>query len=131
LTSDLCAARYESKLLPETKYLICQSPEGPKYNAALKWGLPVVGQQWLVDCANEGRIVDHHPYSFNSTSNTTTAAAAATVPDEINQLSSNLKQPPASPQHHYAVESEQQAIDNSPDFPLHGVSVMINSSLKV
>ncbi|XP_025419492.1 DNA topoisomerase 2-binding protein 1 isoform X2 [Sipha flava] len=33
-----------------TTHLICPAPEGPKYEAAVKWGVPVVSKEWLLKC---------------------------------------------------------------------------------
>jgi len=33
-----------------TTHLICSTPEGPKYEASVKWGVPVVSKEWLLKC---------------------------------------------------------------------------------
>lgn len=33
-----------------TTHLICPMPEGPKYEASVKWGVPVVSKEWLLNC---------------------------------------------------------------------------------
>lgn len=33
-----------------TTHLICPAPEGPKYEASIKWGVPVVSKEWLLKC---------------------------------------------------------------------------------
>lgn len=33
-----------------TTHLICPAPEGPKYEASVKWGVPVVSKDWLLNC---------------------------------------------------------------------------------
>lgn len=33
-----------------TTHLICSAPEGHKYQAAVKWNVPVVSKEWLLEC---------------------------------------------------------------------------------
>lgn len=33
-----------------TTHLICPAPEGSKYEASVKWGVPVVSKEWLLQC---------------------------------------------------------------------------------
>lgn len=41
--------KLESKIMATT-HLICSVPEGSKYQAAVKWNVPVVSKEWLVQC---------------------------------------------------------------------------------
>lgn len=43
-------------------HLICPTPEGNKYKAAVKWKLPAVTAEWLKTCAIKLRRVDETPY---------------------------------------------------------------------
>ncbi|PIK57371.1 putative DNA topoisomerase 2-binding protein 1 [Apostichopus japonicus] len=36
-------------------HLVLQSPEGSKYEAAKKWGIPAVTTEWILHCAKEGK----------------------------------------------------------------------------
>ncbi|XP_071515470.1 DNA topoisomerase 2-binding protein 1-like isoform X2 [Panulirus ornatus] len=36
-------------------HLICAMPEGDKYHAAIKWGIPAVTRDWLLECARSGK----------------------------------------------------------------------------
>lgn len=36
-------------------HLVLQSPEGTKYQAAQKWGLPAVTLRWVLESARTGR----------------------------------------------------------------------------
>ena len=46
----------------EKPLLICPSPEGSKYEGAIKWRYPVVTSEWLLECAREGKWVSYAPY---------------------------------------------------------------------
>uniref|UniRef100_A0A1I8Q5H1 BRCT domain-containing protein n=1 Tax=Stomoxys calcitrans TaxID=35570 RepID=A0A1I8Q5H1_STOCA len=46
----------------ERPLLICPSPEGSKYEGALKWRYPVVTSEWLLKCAEEGKKVPYAVY---------------------------------------------------------------------
>ncbi|XP_076160180.1 mutagen-sensitive 101 isoform X1 [Ptiloglossa arizonensis] len=48
-------------------HLVCPSPEGSKYNAAVKWKLPAVTAEWLKACAAELKRVDETPYLVGET----------------------------------------------------------------
>lgn len=43
-------------------HLICPVQSGSKYNAAMKWGLPVLTKDWLLACAKYGTKVDEVQY---------------------------------------------------------------------
>lgn len=60
----------------ERPLLICPSPEGSKYEGAIKWRYPVVTSSWLMDCAKEGKklpfleyLVGDSPEDFPSSPN--------------------------------------------------------------
>lgn len=40
-------------VLPST-HLVCPKPEGQKYAASVKWGVPAVTKDWLLSCARQG-----------------------------------------------------------------------------
>lgn len=48
------AANKKNGMLPNT-HLVLQSPEGTKYQAAKKWGLPAVSMGWVLECARTGQ----------------------------------------------------------------------------
>ncbi|CAG9108313.1 unnamed protein product [Plutella xylostella] len=48
-------------------HLICPTPSGDKYQGAVKWGLPAVTAQWLLDCAERGERVPEEPYLLPGT----------------------------------------------------------------
>lgn len=47
-------ANKKKGMLPNT-HLVLQSPEGTKYQAAKKWGLPAVSMDWIMECARTGQ----------------------------------------------------------------------------
>ncbi|XP_018339764.1 PREDICTED: DNA topoisomerase 2-binding protein 1-A isoform X3 [Trachymyrmex septentrionalis] len=48
-------------------HLVCPSPEGNKYNAAVRWKLPAVTADWLKTCADELTLVDETPFLVGET----------------------------------------------------------------
>ncbi|XP_015175176.1 PREDICTED: DNA topoisomerase 2-binding protein 1 isoform X3 [Polistes dominula] len=48
-------------------HLICPSPEGHKYKAAVKWKLPAVTAEWLKDCGTKLKRLDETPYLVGET----------------------------------------------------------------
>nr|CAH7737114.1 unnamed protein product [Callosobruchus chinensis] len=45
----------ESKNVYGCTHLVCPTPTGKKYTAALKWGRAVVSKDWLLECAKTGK----------------------------------------------------------------------------
>ncbi|VVC42889.1 Hypothetical protein CINCED_3A021690 [Cinara cedri] len=44
-----------------TTHLICSAPEGSKYQAAVKWSVPVVSKEWLIKCVTcKCRLPEEH-----------------------------------------------------------------------
>ncbi|KAF7995978.1 hypothetical protein HCN44_008733 [Aphidius gifuensis] len=48
-------------------HLICTSPEGNKYSAAVKWNLPAVNKDWLIACAERQQLVDEKSFLIGET----------------------------------------------------------------
>jgi len=48
-------------------HLICPSPEGNKYNAAVRWKLPAVTADWLKTCADQLTLIDETPFLVGET----------------------------------------------------------------
>ncbi|XP_076684949.1 DNA topoisomerase 2-binding protein 1-like isoform X2 [Andrena cerasifolii] len=48
-------------------HLVCPTPEGNKYNAAVKWELPAVTANWLISCAAQSKRVDETPFLVGET----------------------------------------------------------------
>ncbi|XP_018314729.1 DNA topoisomerase 2-binding protein 1-B isoform X3 [Mycetomoellerius zeteki] len=48
-------------------HLVCPSPEGNKYNAAVRWKLPAVTADWLKTCVDELTLVDETPFLVGET----------------------------------------------------------------
>lgn len=51
----------EKNILPST-HLLSLEASGKKYSAALKWNLPVINKEWLLDCARTGNLVPEQYY---------------------------------------------------------------------
>ena len=45
-----------------SSHLICPEAEGQKYQAALKWSLPVVSKDWLLACLRDHTWVSEKPF---------------------------------------------------------------------
>ena len=45
-----------------SSHLICPEPAGQKYQAALKWSLPVVNKDWLLACLRDQTWVSERPF---------------------------------------------------------------------
>ncbi|RLU18231.1 hypothetical protein DMN91_008587 [Ooceraea biroi] len=48
-------------------HLVCPTPEGNKYNAAVRWKLPAVTADWLKTCADQLALIDETPFLVGET----------------------------------------------------------------
>lgn len=48
--------------LYKNTHLICPIPKGRKYDAAVRWKIPVVTAEWLKVCAAQSTWVDETPF---------------------------------------------------------------------
>ncbi|KAF3420403.1 hypothetical protein E2986_06198 [Frieseomelitta varia] len=55
------------KNIYRSTHLVCPTPEGNKYNAAVKWKLPAVTAEWLKTCAAQLKCVDETPFLVGET----------------------------------------------------------------
>ncbi|KMQ95888.1 dna topoisomerase 2-binding protein 1-like protein [Lasius niger] len=69
-------------------HLVCPTPEGNKYNAAVRWKLPAVTADWLKTCADQLTLVNETPFLVGETM----------APDRLNTTTNEttLKQTPSS-----------------------------------
>ncbi|OAD60789.1 DNA topoisomerase 2-binding protein 1-A [Eufriesea mexicana] len=58
-------------------HLVCPTPTGNKYNAAVKWKLPAVTANWLKSCAAQSKRVDETPFLVGET----------IAPEKLSQIS--------------------------------------------
>ncbi|XP_046481485.1 DNA topoisomerase 2-binding protein 1 isoform X1 [Neodiprion pinetum] len=74
--AEALGARYQDTFARKTylnrntygcTHLVCPTPEGSKYNAAVKWKLPAVTADWLLACLAQERWVDETPYLVGET----------------------------------------------------------------
>lgn len=47
-------------------HLICEKPEGAKYQGAVNWGITVVTNKWLLDCLAAEKRLREGPYLVGS-----------------------------------------------------------------
>ena len=59
-----------AKKVKSSTHLICPSPDGDKYKASLKWGVPPVSRDWLIECAVTGTKVDEKDFRVDAPSST-------------------------------------------------------------
>ncbi|XP_050524505.1 DNA topoisomerase 2-binding protein 1-B [Daktulosphaira vitifoliae] len=62
-----------------TTHLICPNPEGPKYEASVKWGVPVVSKEWLLDCVKYKRRLSENQYPIDNKGNETIADKSSII----------------------------------------------------
>lgn len=69
-------------------HLLCREPEGSKYNAALKWNIPVVTCKWLFTCAESGKLhaVEDFPLVDKASSRQTRATSKEDVHQNLEDL---------------------------------------------
>ncbi|XP_043677454.1 DNA topoisomerase 2-binding protein 1 isoform X1 [Vespula pensylvanica] len=69
----------EEKNTYASTHLVCPTPEGHKYKAAVKWKLPAVTAEWLKDCGTRVKRLDETPYLVGETKAPERPAEAANV----------------------------------------------------
>uniref|UniRef100_A0A146LJS3 DNA topoisomerase 2-binding protein 1-A n=1 Tax=Lygus hesperus TaxID=30085 RepID=A0A146LJS3_LYGHE len=55
---------HPTKNIFKSTHLVCKAPTGSKYNAALKWGVPVINESWLLACVSSGNKAPIEPHQF-------------------------------------------------------------------
>ncbi|XP_050354727.1 DNA topoisomerase 2-binding protein 1-B isoform X2 [Nymphalis io] len=66
-TTQLRFCRRNTANALASTHLICPSASGDKYQGAVKWSLPAVTADWLLQCACEGRRVSERDYLVGDT----------------------------------------------------------------
>ncbi|ESR47525.1 hypothetical protein CICLE_v10000159mg [Citrus x clementina] len=64
LLRNLCfvlGAKFMEKLTKKVTHLLCKFSDGPKYEAACKWGIPSITSEWIYECVRQNEVVslDH------------------------------------------------------------------------
>ena len=57
-----------SKGVRGSTHLVCPSPDGEKYKASIKWNVPPVSRDWLVECALTGTRVEEDSFRVDAIS---------------------------------------------------------------
>ncbi|KAF7816812.1 DNA topoisomerase 2-binding protein 1-A isoform X1 [Senna tora] len=60
LLRNLCfvlGAKFVEKLTKKVTHLLCKFVNGPKYEAACKWGIQSVTSEWIFECVKQNKIV--------------------------------------------------------------------------
>ncbi|XP_057442668.1 uncharacterized protein LOC130734326 isoform X2 [Lotus japonicus] len=60
LLRNLCfvlGAKFVEKLTKKVTHLLCKFTNGPKYDAACKWGIRSVTSEWIFECVKQNRVV--------------------------------------------------------------------------
>lgn len=56
LLRNLCfvlGAKFVEKLTKKVTHLLCEFINGPKYDAACKWGIQAVTSEWIFECVKQ------------------------------------------------------------------------------
>lgn len=56
-------------------HLISPSPIGRKYESALKWKIPIINKDWLLECAKKGKMVPVESYSVEASTSSMSSSA--------------------------------------------------------
>ncbi|XP_015595302.1 DNA topoisomerase 2-binding protein 1-A isoform X2 [Cephus cinctus] len=78
-------------------HLVCPTPEGQKYNAAVKWKIPAITAEWLKACATEQQLVDETPYLVGETIAPERSAPMEPIPTKLTITQDEKMKPPTSP----------------------------------
>ncbi|KAI4337857.1 hypothetical protein L6164_016226 [Bauhinia variegata] len=65
LLRNLCfvlGAKFVEKLTKKVTHLLCKFSNGPKYEAACKWGIQSVTSEWIFECVKQNGIVAVDPF---------------------------------------------------------------------
>lgn len=60
LLRNLCfvlGAKFVEKLTKKVTHLICKFSDGPKYEAACKWGIHSITAEWIYECVRQSKLV--------------------------------------------------------------------------
>ncbi|XP_015885769.3 uncharacterized protein LOC107421117 isoform X3 [Ziziphus jujuba] len=60
LLRNLCfvlGAKFVEKLTKKVTHLLCKFVNGPKYEAACKWGIHSITSEWIFECVKQNRVV--------------------------------------------------------------------------
>ncbi|EDR29815.1 topbp1, putative [Entamoeba dispar SAW760] len=64
---ELCGGIYmEDMECRSVTFLLSTNPASEKTKHAIRWGVPVLSQQWLFDCLYNQRLLSINPYLLNA-----------------------------------------------------------------
>lgn len=82
LLRNLCftiGAKFVEKLTKKVTHLLCKFTDGPKYEAACKWGIQPVTCEWIYECIKQNKIVSADPFYPKEVTSEDREAGACTV----------------------------------------------------
>ncbi|KAJ1965651.1 protein kinase activating protein dpb11, partial [Dispira parvispora] len=84
-------AECTEKFSRKNTHLVCKAPQGPKYDKAMQWGIPVMDEKWAMD------LISHEsfPTDLNATSRT---VSSSTLSHTLNNASPSTTPAPRSTQ---------------------------------
>lgn len=91
----------------KSTHLICSNPEGAKYEAAVKWKLPVVTKDWLLACYYQREWVSERSFLIGK-SDAYTSGKSEVTPEVLKRIKDDPKEPP--------VEDKDDTIDETISF---------------
>lgn len=59
---NFCRVDNKARDLKGSTHLISPEPTGKKYEGAIRWKLPVLTKDWLLECAKTGTRAPEHPF---------------------------------------------------------------------
>ena len=62
MTAQDVFAKREKRGALRSTHLICASPDGAKYDAGVKWSLPVITKDWVLACLRDNAWVSEKPF---------------------------------------------------------------------
>lgn len=65
LLRNLCfilGVKFVEKLTKKVTHLLCKFSNGPKYEAACKWGIQAVTSEWIYECVKQNKVVVPGPF---------------------------------------------------------------------
>nr|XP_012145489.1 PREDICTED: DNA topoisomerase 2-binding protein 1 [Megachile rotundata]XP_012145498.1 PREDICTED: DNA topoisomerase 2-binding protein 1 [Megachile rotundata] len=78
-------------------HLVCPTPEGNKYNAAVKWKLPAVTADWLKSCAAQSKRVNETPFLVGETMAPERSSQSDDGDTSLSKTNTSQMRPPVEP----------------------------------
>ncbi|KAI3984034.1 hypothetical protein MKX01_035161, partial [Papaver californicum] len=126
LLRNLCfvlGAKFTEKLSKKVTHLLCKFTNGPKYEAACKWGMQTVTSEWIFECIGQNTVVSTHPFrpkemtaldreaGLATMSQYTTQAARMVSGEDVPSQSPSQSQFAMKPSHTFGKKSTSLSVE--------------------